>query len=493
MLKILWVEDEYSEQKQIAWFNNRSVCVKTSFDEGDEAIDSCLTQFDLIVLDINLENSEHTDKVKELAKQFKITGQEFLQESGMNLFLNLLEHGFPKEQIIFLTANADINISRIDEFREAYSQGNDDVSNEILGTITNGFGEETVKKCSEFIETEDIEGLCQYLENYFLDGVTNNTYNRFCEAYRRCRIEPPKAINKSLNEAKQHLNDWLEEHEKNDYLVLRRGIIEGCDFLKSHIENDDGNIQFRDFIKTDKDTNRPVIEIEYTNIKNYLDTLSQFLAIKQPNIKAIIDVYRLFLRTLVHEWEENIEPNKKYKYNDIYTFAWLSKMTRNWTSHANLLEPLNPHILAFLFMTNMRAMFRIPRETQFYEEILLSRISISKEIDDSLENKIEDIENNVNKILVALKIPKYKKDKYGNKIFDRNGKEKMKHFGDKINAIHQKNTGKPKQHDFNSFLLQYFWVNQKSSLDNLTANSDDFLPALARHIYNCSFYRMITP
>ncbi|MDP1970150.1 MAG: hypothetical protein Q8K42_04325, partial [Methylobacter sp.] len=73
---------------------------------------------------------------------------------------------------------------------------------------------------------------------------------------------------------------------------------------------------------------------------------------------------------------------------------------------------------------------------------------------DRLENKIEDIENNVNKILVTLKIPEYKEDKYGNKILDRNGKEKMKYFGDKINAIHQKNTGKPKQHDFNSFLLQ---------------------------------------
>lgn len=490
MLKILWVEDEYSEQKQISWFNNRSVCVKKSFDEGEEAINSCLAQFDLIVLDINLENSEDTDKVKELAKQFKISEQAFLQESGMNLFLNLLEHGFPKEQIIFLTANADINISRIDELRESYRQGNDDLSNEILGIITNELSEETVIKCAELIEAEDIEGLCQYLENHFNklnDGNYQNTYNRFCEAYRRCRIEPPKAINKSLNEAKQHLNHWLENHERNNYLVLRRGIIEGCEFLKSHIENDEANIQFRDFIKTDKDTNRPVIEIELTDIKNYLDTLSQFLAIKQPNIKAIIDVYRLFLRTLVHEWEENIEPNKKYKYNDIHTFAWLSKMTRNWTSHANLLEPLNPQILAFLFMVNMRAMFKIPPETQFYEEILLSRISISKEIDDSLENKIEDIENNVNKILVTLKIPEYKEDKYGNKISDRNGKEKMKSFGDKINAIHQKNTGKKKQQDFDVFLLQYFWVNQKFNLDNLKANSDDFLPTFARHIYSLSF------
>ena len=212
MLKILWVEDEFSEQKQESWFGNRLVCVKTSFDEGEKAIKTCLTQFDLVVLDINLEKSEHTDKVSELAKQFKISNQAFLQESGMNLFLNLLEH--PKEQIIFLTANADINFSRIDELREAHKQGNDDVFNEILGDITNQLSEEMVRKCAEFVEEEDIEGLCQCLEDYFKDlnaGNYQNTYNKFCEAYQRCRIEPPIAINK--NDSK-FLHRWLEHHEK---------------------------------------------------------------------------------------------------------------------------------------------------------------------------------------------------------------------------------------------------------------------------------------
>ncbi|WP_131655635.1 hypothetical protein [Methylocucumis oryzae] len=433
-------------------------------------------------MDINLENSEHTDRVKALAKQSNIAEQDFLQESGMNLFLNLLEHGFPKEQIIFLTANADINISRIDELREAYSEGNDDVSDEILGTITNGLSEETLKKCSEFIEAEDIDGFCQYLENYFNDlndGVTNNTYNRFCEAYRRCRIEPPKAINKSLNEAKQHLNHWLENHERNDYLVLRRGIVEGCEFLKSHIEKDDDNIKFRDFIKMEN--KQPTIEIPTADIRNYLDTLAQFLPLlKQSDDPTIF--YRLFLRTLVHEWEENVEAkwlkekhgNDLSKIRDIYTFGWLMKMTRNWVSHANLLEPLKPWLIAFLFIVNMRAMFKLPKAIQPYEKILLRCISPSPPnsiIPKELDNYITDVEKDIDGILTGLKI------------------DQKCHFGEKINAIYRQNTGNPdaEPHDYQKFLLHYFWVNQKSDLRNLTATSEDFLPTLARHIYNRSF------
>jgi hypothetical protein len=75
-----------------------------------------------------------------------------------------------------------------------------------------------------------------------------------------------------------------------------------------------------------------------------------------------------------------------------------------------------------------------------------------------------------------------------------NGKEKEKklnEFRKKINEIYKYNTGQidAEEHDFKSFLLQYFWINQKSEsqLIKLSATSDDFLPTLARHIYNCSF------
>jgi hypothetical protein len=286
----------------------------------------------------------------------------------------------------------------------------------------------------------------------------------------------------------EKLRRWIKMQEY-DYAMLRRGIIEGCAFLKSHIEKDDGNIQFRDFIKTEN--KQPTIEIPAIDINNYLDALSQFLALNPPNDPSATNIqYRLFLRTLVHEWEENIEakslkekyplyftkdqPNSFGKMNDIYTFAWLMKMARNWTSHANLLEPLNPALTAFLFLVNMRAMFRLPKAIQSYEHILLRCITSSpaNEIPvEQLSKNISYVVSDIDGILVGI------------------GSHESGHFGQKINEIYRRNTGNPdaEKHDFQRFLLHYFWINQKADLRTLTASSDDFLPTLARHIYHLSF------
>jgi hypothetical protein len=202
----------------------------------------------------------------------------------------------------------------------------------------------------------------------------------------------------------------------------------------------------------------------------------------------------------VHEWEENIEPNglkEKYasdlsKVRDIYTFAWLMKMTRNWVSHANLLEPLNHQIIAFLFLVNMRAMFKLPKAIQDYEKILLSCIVLSPADNINIEilNKaIDYAEQDVDAILIRM-INISKNENGGFIVINSEKKEKkLNTFGDKINEIYKYNTGQldAEKHDFKRFLLQYFWINQKSDLRNLTATSDDFLPTLARHIYNRSF------
>lgn len=483
MLNILWVEDEYSEQKQKEWFKDRIVTVKNSFDDAEQAIQSDLHDYDVVILDINLENSEHSTNVKKYADQFsKGDARAFLERSGMNLYFMLLKNGFPAERIVFLTANANATTSNINDLRQAFHSG-DDSFEKILGSITSGFGDKEKNEAYQFIndpdgcDEDDITALCNYLETYFNslnEGQQNNTYEILRDTAKSCRIDVPKALNKGTNQ----LDIDLKEHEDNKYLVLRRGVIEGCKFLKQHLDTQDEFLQFREFIK-DKENH----EITNTELRNYLDTLALSLVSRMPTDQESLNIqFRLFLRTLVHEWEENIEANslkEKHgndlsKIRDIYTFAWIMKTSRNWVSHANLLEPLNPKITAFVCLVNMRAMFKLPKTIQTYENILLSCITPSpvNRIDpQQLNNNIIHLEMDVDGILTGLS-----SNEFG-------------HFGKKINAIYRQNTGNPdaEAHDFKRFLLQYFWVNQKSDLRSLTANSDDFLPTLARHIYNDSF------
>ena len=468
-MNILWVED-IPDNKQNFWFGNRrNVETVRDFSKAKEIIQTKLNNYDVVILDIDLQASSKTDDVKALAQVFSLSDHDFLKKSGMHLCLNLLESGFPREQIVFLTANADrpnrlgqlIEILKSDDVDKAKK-----ATEEIFKTLADDQREELKKFDSKKAKLE-------YLTKLIPEKSIENLYDNFCEAYKAACLIPPNAISKSIeNEAQRELSDWLEAHERNEYLVLRRGIIEGCGFLKEHI-NDDNFIRFSSFVKGTKER-KPVIEISSDDIKNYLDTVEQFLPVREP--KVFNDTYRLFLRTLVHEWEESIDPQETTeKYGgEIHTYAGLSKQTRNWVSHAKLLEPLNSEIIAFLFLANMRAMFKLPRAIQPYEKILLSCFSLSlvDEINMSeLEDNLKDTEQNISGILTGLRI------------------EDSGHFGKKINYIHCQNTGNPDAEPLNykQFLLQYFWVNQKRDLRNLTAPSDDFLPTLARHIYKYSF------
>jgi hypothetical protein len=473
-MNILWVEDN-PENKKDFWFGDRNVTNIVDFSEADETIKKSLNNYDIAVLDIDLSNSDK-EKVKQKSIQFDLSPDNFLQKSGMILFLTLLERGFPREQVIFLTGNSDKNdFSKLVETIRS-SKDEEEIRNateKVLGILSDEQKNELKQKNNKQDRVSYINRLATHQDKSTY-GIFRKTCNDIC-------IKPPEAISKSNDkDAQLELKGWLDEHEKNDYLTLRRGIIKGCNFLKKHIKDDDNNIQFRSFVKGTK-INKPAIEILPDDIKNYLDTVTQFLPARQPTV--INDTYRLFLRTLVHEWEESIDPQETTeKYGgDIHTFAWLSKQTRNWVSHAKLLEPLNSQIIAFLFLVNMRAMFKLPVEVQEYEYILLKCISKTPPDiidDDNLDSCIKDFHLKVDEILSSLNIPLDKEIK---------DKKRRKYFSEKINDIYRVNTGNSKQRDYQGFLFQCFWVSQQVYQSNLTANSDDFLPTLARHIYNRSF------
>jgi hypothetical protein len=373
MLKILWVEDQLGG-KQADFFGDRSVTLITNFDDAEKAINSCLQEFDLVVLDINLEESPVSQNIQQRAKNYGLEGAEFLKECGMSLFLNLLENGFPKERIIFLTANSDEKFDLIEHLEAAYKEYNCDDMDTIIEEIQDYLGDEQSEQCRILIEARKIDELIVFLRSCFEDTQPDsikNTYNTFCEAYKRCRIKPPDAINKNLK-VTAYLGKWLSKHEGNQYLTLRRGIIDGCNYLR--------NKRPRFSLYSNKD------KISDFDLLSYMDILSDFFSLTESD--NLSHQYKLFVRTLAHEWDDAVRP-QKIKVDDrkahsqaSWAFSWIMKMTRNWSAHSKVFEGLSAQDVAFLFIVNMRAMFELGSELAPYEKYLLNLFESPLEVED---------------------------------------------------------------------------------------------------------------
>ena len=126
------------------------------------------------------------------------------------------------------------------------------------------------------------------------------------DAFKTAKIALPTIYEKSAPEVQA----WVKACYENPYSRLRRGIVEGCQHLKTLPEE---KLRFKDFIK---DTEK---QINLADMHDYLGVLENFLPLREPSDKAAL--YKLFIRTLAHEWEAA---------DFIKDEAWIMKCTRNW-------------------------------------------------------------------------------------------------------------------------------------------------------------------
>jgi len=182
------------------------------------------------------------------------------------------------------------------------------------------------------------------------------------KAFETAKMELPKIFSKK---DKVELADWITEKRENEYMILRRGIIEGCRRISLHIAKNEDFIQFRDFIKS----GTAARDITSKDMQEYLETLQELLPLREPQDKQ--KFYKLFLRTLTHEWDSadpKLQKNNRVK----LTFGWILKNARNWSTHTTVLDNLQPAEVAFLFLVTMRAMFKLEPISQPYEDYLLT-------------------------------------------------------------------------------------------------------------------------
>jgi hypothetical protein len=443
-----------------------------------------------VVLDINLDQSVVTDNVKKHANSYGLKPDEFLKESGMTLFLTLLENGFPKQRIVFLTANSDQELDLVNQLQIAHDEKNLDECDNIFEKIQGYLDEDKLKECERLLSDGDTNGLFLYLKEYF-DGSdenkTENTYKRFCDAYKRCRIQPPEAINKNLASVKNSLNEWLVKYEDNQYLVLRRGIIEGCQQLK----NLKDKLRFSKFSVEGK--------AAFLDADDYLDVLEKFLPQREPKNKATL--YKLFIRTLAHEWEESVEPKKLDDDQVTLAFSWIMKMTRNWMAHNStaIFNSLSEQDLAYLFICNMRAAFDLGKESKEYEKILFSLFNKGEDGEAFKESELIIKEKRIPliKYYVSYFNEKTKRTQVHNILHDlQNNKSKLKAKGDDffITGLYHSFWFLTSEHDDkkdkaveNNRNPNQVYISRHYTFNLFDYSQSEFLLKFSNHIYRRSF------
>lgn len=220
----------------------------------------------------------------------------------------------------------------------------------------------------------------------FLTGEIGSTFEEFAEHCRNALIPRPAAFGKDES-GLEKFRAWLSERSKSTHIRLRRGVIEGTKSIKESLKSDPASFQFKLFLEN---------EDEAISAKDYLSTLEQFLPARRPPLSDFHRVMRLFVRTVVHEWESNAQPwhdkiksfgNEEGQGNNVRVgvryqgqtrasrvleaYGYVMKEARNWLAHGGLIKSIGPEIAAFLFLVNMRAMFQLPPETQRFEYLLL--------------------------------------------------------------------------------------------------------------------------
>lgn len=297
------------------------------------------------------------------------------------------------------------------------------------------------------------------------------------DAFKTAKIALPNIYEKANPEVKK----WITQKSDNPYSQLRRGIIEGCQYIAKNLNPD--KLCFNDFIgETEK-------QVTLDGMRDYLGVLANFLPLREPIDKGAI--YKLFIRTLSHEWEA-AEPRK------IRGLASIMKNTRNWITHnSSLFNSLDEKIVAYLFITNMRIMFNFDETIQSFEKILLNLFmdNILSVEDLKVQTRNDLIPFNKTYLDLKNKVLDERQDK-------RNNVQDGFYFNELANNLQQSNSSfRNDRQLFTKLLFQMFWLttsnpyistgNRRNLLEikfwNFKYTEKPYIFEIARHIYSDSF------
>ncbi|MCK4360084.1 MAG: hypothetical protein KAW92_15350 [Candidatus Cloacimonetes bacterium] len=354
----------------------------------------------------------------------------------------------------------------------------------------------------------------------FMSGEEKSTLEFYKKTEESYFSKNPISFGKDPN-GYLKISKKLTEMSINPYLILRRGIIEACRFLKNEFENKTGK-ELDDYLLFYKTTNEIVYEEKEKNnqseitdnsesikeyVTSYLIKLESFFPLNPPSDNKTI-FYR-FVRELAVEWEisKGFLQRKDVEYTDEVEFNFKNfcqnqmKLLRNWTAHNQLSHELTEKEISFYFLIAMRALFNLDiNETSRYEKILFSMFEKKLKKEAILKN-LADSYFNARKIFedesYNLQNPRYNEF---NNLLSSLG-DSTKYLKRNKNVFKKLLSDKSKLFFYQNFWHGLFPTKFKVKPPNVNVNSVrifvdfdyknlkdcSFLNELAKSIYNESF------
>ncbi len=230
-----------------------------------------------------------------------------------------------------------------------------------------------------------------------------NTLKEFLRYCGKMLIEKPKNIFEKRYADFERIRDWLDRKATNETLILRRGVIEGCRYLKEELRAiNDSNIESRlIFYKSTSINIKQEAEAYKADVIDYLTKLESFFT--NPRRSNVDHTLYFFVNALAAKWHMNAGYFKKSKATPVFktkledlfhrTSQFQMKMLRNWCSH----ELLSPHITekdaAFFFMLAMRSWIVFDLEEVLGYEKILSGLfpeRLNKELNIQINSVLEN-------------------------------------------------------------------------------------------------------
>jgi len=445
MTHFLWVEDFKASEKE----------------REDNIISSTI---DLVFGSI-VENQDFKDEYQ---------ARRLLEKQGIFLRHNLLD---ALEFINTTSELAKVDFIILDVDMPLQRDGQKDKYNYLPPLIKQYHSEAELKKIAGYQIYIDLVIELGFPKSHILFCSNHAGYfEQFVEKFESSNIKFPPLLQK---EHDKEIKNWLTDAQ-SDYFVLRRGIIEACQYLK----NQKDKLRFDKFCKDGKNA--------FLDIDDYLATLENFLPLREPSDKKTL--YKLFIRTLAHEWEESVEP-KLLDDKGSFAFSWVMKMTRNWIAHNStaIFTNLTEQDIAYLFICNMRALFDLDDTVQSYEKHLFSLFDIKANTENKIRNNSIPLidtyvsyfnektnRTDVHNILNDLQNDKYKLQNKGDEFFITG----LYHCFWFLTSSHDNRKDRARPNDKNP---NQVFVSRHYTFEFFNYTKTDFLFELARRTYKRSF------